>query len=476
MPEVVFPTTTAPGINPTETGGRLINCYAEKAPEGSRSKIIWRRVAGLIHSFTLTETDIRGVLLVGSVVYAISNDKAYSITSGGVVTELTGTVGGSGPLTIARNMKSPVPDVLIVHSDGMSQIDISGASVASFSDGDLPVVNSIDFIDGYFILTSEAGGLYQSGINDTTFSSVDRTTAEADPDGLYRAIALGRDLIAMGFSSLEFYANAANATGFAFDRGVVIPVGLKGPWAVAGHEPGFADTLIFVANDNTVRRMQGYSPAKISTPELDRLIEAVEDEDDLIAWVYQAAGHAYWVLSRITTGSRWTWVFDVSTGNWHERQTYGNDDWRCRFGVNAWGKWFTFDLDSGKAFELSSTTKKDDDQPLVWLLRSGQSHRFPGRAVINRASFDFEVGVGIDAGISPIETDPVVLIRWSDDGGRNWGNWLTRALGTEGEDIAIDIFRAGMTGRKGRIWEMRISDPVEIAFFGGAMDIEERAA
>lgn len=470
MPPINFPTSTAPGVNPTETGGRLINVYAEKAAPGSRSEIVWRRVAGLISRFTTAQTTIRGALMVGTVLYVVSGNKAYSITSGYVVTELTGTVGGTGPVTMARNMKAPVPDVLIVHTASMSQINISGASVSVFSDGDLPAVNSICWIDGYFIVTSESGLAYQSGLNDTTFASVDRTTAEADPDGLYRAIAAGSDLVLMGTASLEFFANAGNPTAFAFNRGVVVAVGLKAPYAVAGFEPGFADTVIFVANDNTVRKMQGYTPAKISTPELDRLIEAVENPNDLVAWVYQAAGRAYWVLS----GPGWTWVHDGA--NWHERNTYGAEDWRCQYGVNAWGKWFTFALGSGKVFEFSSTSKRDDDEPLVWTLRSAQSHRFPGRAVINKASFDFETGVGIDAGISPIETEPVVRIRWSDDGGRNWSNPVTRRLGTQGEDVPIDINGAGMTGRKGRIWEMTISDPVEIAFFGGAMDIEERAA
>ena len=31
MPPIIFPTTTAPSINPAENGGRLINAYAEKA-------------------------------------------------------------------------------------------------------------------------------------------------------------------------------------------------------------------------------------------------------------------------------------------------------------------------------------------------------------------------------------------------------------------------------------------------------------
>jgi len=471
MPEIGFPTSTAPGVNPTETGGRLINCYAEAAPIGSRGKVIWRRAPGLIHAFSTTQTEARGSLLVGSVLYIISGNKAYSVTSAYVVTELTGTVGGTGPVFMARNMAA-TPDVLIVHSDGMSQINTGASSVSDFSDGDLPAVNSICWIDGYFIVTSAAGKAYQSGINATTFSSVDFTTAEADPDGLYRAVALGSDLLLMGAASIEFYGNAGNATGFAFSRGPVIPVGLKGPYAVAGFETGFSDNLIYVANDNTVRKQEGYTPTKISTPELERLIEAVTDVTTLEASVFTAAGHAFWVLSC----ADWTWVYDVSTGNWHERQSYGSDLWRGRFGVNAWDKWFVFDRDSEKVFQVSATTKLEDDQPLVWGLRSTQAHRFPGRAFIKRASFDFVVGVGIDAGIDPIESDPVVRIRWSDDGGYNWSEWLTRSLGTQGQQIPIDIFRVGLTGRQGRLWEMSISDPIEVAFLGAAMDFEERAA
>ncbi len=67
------------------------------------------------------------------------------------------------------------------------------------------------------------------------------------------------------------------------------------------------------------------------------------------------------------------------------------------------------------------------------------------------------------------------LISWSDDGGRTFGNPLERYLGTQGEDVSIDIFKCGLTNRRGRQWRLQISDPVEVAFLGAAMDIEERA-
>lgn len=471
MPPIDFPTGTAPGVNHTENGGRLINCYAEKAPNGSRGPVLWRRAPGLTTRFTTTETEARGALLVGTLLYVISGDKAYSVDDDFVVTELTGTIGGTGPVFMARNMAA-TPNVLIVHSSGMSEINTGTATISDFSDADLPAANSICWIDGYFMVSSAAGRVYQSGINDTTFASVDFTTAEADPDGLVRVVAIGRELAMMGNSTIEIWGNAGNATGFAFTRGPVLPVGLKGPYAVTGWEPGFASTLVFVANDNTVRRLDGYTPARISTPALERLIEAVVDTDDIEASVHVVSGHPCVVI----TGPTWSWLFDLSTGEWFERKSYGSDRWRARFGVNAFDEWLVFDRDSGKVFAVDPTTKREDDGPLVMELWSNQAHRFPGRLWVKRASFDFVTGVGIDAGEDPIESNPRVLISYSDDGGRTFVNPREFLLGTEGQDVSLDWWRAGTTNRRGRQWRIQVSDPVEVTFLGAAMDVEERAA
>jgi len=85
-------------------------------------------------------------------------------------------------------------------------------------------------------------------------------------------------------------------------------------------------------------------------------------------------------------------------------------------------------------------------------------------------------GVGNDRGISPIETDPVVMISWSDDGGRTFGNPVRRRLGSQGETTPININGAGLTKQFGRQWRLQVADPVEVSLLGGAMDLEARAA
>lgn len=469
--EIVFPVSTAPGVNSTESGGRLINAYAEKAREGSRSRYLYRRAPGLSTELFATEAGHRGALPVGNVLYVVTGDKVYRvyISGGAFVSELvTGdAVPGTGPVFMARNMAA-TPNVLIVTNSGMSEIDTTTPEVKDFADGDLPQVNSIAFLDSYFLVTSAAGQVFASGINATSFAGTDFATAESDPDGLVRAIARDRDLLLMGDATTEFWANVGNPTGFPFTRGPVIPYGLFGPHAVAGHEPGWGNTPVFVANDRTVRFLDGYDAVKISTPELDRLLEAVVDPATLHATAYVAAGHAFWSL----TSPDWTWVFDKTERTWHERQSYGSDRWRIAFCVRAFDRWLAFDRDSGSVYQIDERRRREVEAPLVWRVRSTQAHAFPSRLIVNRASFDFLTAVGKDNGIDPIETNPQVSISWSDDGGRTFGTPLLRRLGGTGEVTTVDIRRVGMTGPRGRQWELAISDPVEVVLMGAAMDVE----
>lgn len=463
-----FPASTAPGVNSTENGGRLINAFAEPLSQGARNAMRWIRAAGLRPTTLVGSAEFRGALTVGTVLYVINGEKAYTVTKAGTsysATELTGTVGGSGPVFMARNMRATV-QILIVHSDGMSKIE--GSDVDDFSDPDLPAINSIDFMDGYFLATSGDGRAFASGINDVTFNSLDYATAESSPDGLVRGISFGRDYLMMGSATVEFWGNTGNATGFPFSRGPVIPVGLKVATAVAGFETGFPDPVMWVAGDNTVRRLNGYTPEIVSPPDLDRLIELAGT--NLEASVYNAAGRSWWVLS----GPTWTWAMDMRSGAWHERQSYGSSRWRAHYGAGAFGEWLTFDRDSPKMFAVDANFRREDTDPLIWEVRSTQDHRFPGRLLVNRASFNFVTGVGRDTGIDPIETNPRVSISWSNDGGRTFGNELLRELGTQGEQRSIDIWRCGLAGPNGRQWRLRCADPVEVSLIGAAQDFEGR--
>lgn len=468
---ITFPLSTAPGINPTESGGRLINAYAAAESDGSRSRIVQRRVPGLRPAFTAGSSTFRGAVLVDNTLYVSNGDKIYSVTKAAsvyTVTQLTGTMPGTGPCFMARNMNA-TPQILIVHSDGMSQI--AAGAVADFSDPDLPSPNSISFMDSYFLPTIESGYVFASGVNDITFSAVDKSRAEGAPDGLLRSVPSGSSLLLMGTTSIEFWSDTANATGFPFTRASVLRVGLWGRYAVAGYEEGFTGSVAFVANDNSVRVVSGYDATRISKPDLEALIAAVDDHDTIEMSVYVDRGRPVYVVS----SPDWTWEY--SAGLWNERKSLGQDRWRAHGGILAFDEWLTFDTSTNDVYRIDATFARENADQLVADVRSVQAHRFPAEASILRAAFDMLAGVGIDAGVDPIETNPQVQISWSIDGGVTFGNPVFRPLGRQGKRTQkIGVRNLGMTKQLGIQYRLVLADPVDFAFYGGAADIEARKA
>ena len=473
MPPIIFNPSTEPSVNVTENGGRVINAYAERAPGGSRSEWIWRRAPGLRSLFTVGEGLYRGSVQIGAALFIVNGNTVYEVTRSGAefaVNALPGSVPGDDLVIIARNSRTPNAQALIVSSSGVSLLE--DGEVTAFADTNLPSINSVTFMDGYFFATSGDGRVFASGINSAAFSALDFATAEASTDGLVRAIAFGSDLLLMGEATIEFWQNTANPEAFPFSRGPVISVGLLGRYAVTGMEYGFPSPLAWVGNDKRIYRLAGYAPEPISTPAIDRVLSTVIDPLSVQAWCYSVAGHPCYVFS----GPGFTFVYDSASGLWHERQSYGANQWVALGAANAFDGWVAFSREDGAAFAIQDRFTREGQQPLVFDVWSTQAHRFPGRFRVDRASFDLVTGVGRDSGIDPIQTRPQVSISWSDDGGRTWANDILRSLGTEGEIVGIDIRRCGLTGRFGRQWRVRVSDPVEVSLLGGAMDIVELAA
>lgn len=466
MTAIPFALSSMPGFKPQDALGRLINVYGFK--EGGIDR--WRSTPGLRLFCAVGRSNPRGFLVVNGVIYAVYGDRCVTITSGGVVTLLTGTIGGDGPVTMARNNKAPTPDIVAV-ADGTAY-EITSTAVNSYSDADVGSPNSVCFLDGYFLFTYGSGAVIASDLNDVSIDPLSTTTAEAKPDGLSRGVVKGRVFLAMGPASIETYLNAGS-TPFPLSRDNVIAVGLISPWAVAGFEDGWEHPLIWVAPDNTVRRLNGYSPEIISFAYLHRLIEAVADKTTLRASVFTFGGHAYWVLSC----DAWTWVYNQTTGYWHEQTSYGLTRWRGLVTVLANNRWYVGDSQSQDLLYVDELARLEVDQPISSLMESAAQAQLPARFVIHRGDFAFNAGVGVETGEDPIETAPRVNISVSLDGGATWGLPEEREIGRQGEyDKPVSVFRKGLATRYGCRWRLEWSDPVDITFRGGDMTVEARGS
>jgi hypothetical protein len=464
---IPFPTGSNPGKSRAETGGRIVNGFVEPLAEDAENPFVIRRAPGLKAFGDSGQTGYRGAMLAGPAVYAAFAGELVKFDDEGVVTAL-GNLDGTEPVSFARNNKLPTFQAVAVTEQGAFTVNAT-TGAASLVDADLPQPTDVCWGDGYFFFPIADGRCFASGINATTVSALDFTSADTDPDELMRATFYNSRLLLWGPNSIEVFSNVASPTAFPFRREAVIKgPGLGAKWGIAGHESGFNKGIFYLGSDNAIHTLNGYASERLSTPDIDRRIEAT-DKTTIRASCYITGGHAFVEFSCPV----WTWTLDLTTQKWTEGRSYLQQSRRILGNsIFAFGKWLNGDRLSGKLIEPDTDVHYDLDQPLVVEVWSGKCKTFPYGMRVTRADFDFVKGVGKDDGQDPIERDPSVEISWSDDGGNVFSNPVVRRLGRQGKRRQkITVNGCGVTGHEGRIWKIRMSDPREFGLLGGAMAV-----
>lgn len=470
MTEIAFPLSSAPGVGRQESGGRLINAYAEKLGDNARAKTVRRRVPGLTDiKEDTTYSHVRGFHFSNNVLYVAYDQRLYKLTRSGTTYTLAdvGGLSGTGPVTFAENNAEP-PNIVAVTEDGAFNI-FADTAPTSFASPNVASPNSVSSLGGYLLFTNLFGEIFASGLNTVTVASDSFTTAQAKSDSLLRGIVFRGEFFACGQTSIEVYSNEGTQP-FPLAYKTAIPRGLKGQWAIGGYQDGWSNELCWVGDDNVAYQLDGYKPVPISTHDQERDFAAITDADDIEVYVYMHGGHA--ILS--VSSSSWTWEFNLKTRLWHERKSYLGSRWRVSQTIKAFDQWIAGDRATGKIFAISEDAFEESGDPLVFTVESAPSSAFPGRIAIPRMDFDMEVGVGLVSGENT-ETDPIVRISWSDNGGATFSSPVERALGRiMRTNTTVSVNRTGMAGPKGRIVRLEVSDPVRVGLYGGTMVTEGR--
>jgi hypothetical protein len=468
--DIPFPTSTSPGLRSSEGAGRLVNCYAEPIGEGGRANATRHRSPGLTNFGTTTRSGCRGFIEVSGTLYAAFGSQLEKFSSSGGASTNVGALNGTKKGFFARN-NAATPDKVFVDPDGNIYTFTPSATTSGF-DADLPSANSVCSIDGYLVFTIGDGRAFATDLNAVTVNALSFGKAEAKPDGLTRGIVWGGRLLLCGPQTIELWTDQG-LSPFPFARSEVIPRGLAGPYCITGFEDSFSKGVFWVADDNTVCQLNGYTPVKISTPDLDGLIERVSDKTELEMCSYISRGHAFIELSSTT----WTWVYNINNQKWHERKKYLGTRSRITQTYYAFSKWLCGDTETGNVQQITNTAALDVTSPLVCEVWSEPVQKFPARVRVATAWFDFAVGVGEASGTDPIATDPTVEISWSDDGGQTFHAPRQRKLGRQSLGLSrVRINQCGQTGSQGRIWKVTMSDPVHFGLMGGQMAAELRSA
>jgi hypothetical protein len=295
-------------------------------------------------------------------------------------------------------------------------------------------------------------------------------TAEASPDNGVGCIVDHLEFWYFNETTTEVYTITTDPDQpLQRIQGAVIEHGCAAAYSIAKID----NTIYWLgADDNgrgTVWRATGaYEPQRVSTPAIEYAISQTADLSGAVAWTYQQESHPFYVLN---VGDR-TWCYDASVGLWHERAWRDPVDGqlhrhRAQCQMAFANKTIVGDWASNKLYVLDLDTYTDNGDPIV----SRRTGAFVSAQSYNMLQVDFETGVGTVSGTG---SDPVALLQWSDDGGKNWSNNHSASIGRVGEyQLRVRWRRLGTPRRFGlsRVFRVTVTDPVKRVMTGAMLDI-----
>lgn len=451
---------------------RLVNLYAEKAPRDERTQIALIGAPGLVDFAELGNGPIRGTHVdKDGMLFVVSGATVYKVDDNGSETSI-GTVAGDGAVKMDDN-----GDQLAIVAGNKGYI-YDGVTLAQIADPDFPGAIDVGFLDGYFIfIRPDTGQYFISGLYDgEAFDALDFATAEADPDDLIALAVYNQVAWLMGTNTIEVIYNSGNAD-FPFDRlsGGVIERGLaarESPaqidnslfWVGRGEEGGFV-----------VYRTDGFRPVRISQHAIESAMDSYgESVADAVGFAYTQEGHSFYVL---TFPGRATFVYDATTGLWHERDSRSAQhaslgQWRVRRHAFAYSMHIVGDYENGKLYTLDMTVGTEAGTTMQRLWTTANLHNNQERIVCNRFRYDMGRGEGKTTGQG---SDPQVVMRYSDDGGNTWSKERPRSFGKKGQyGKRVEWRQLGEFEE--RIFEAKVSDDVPVTVFGAWIDVQGEIA
>ncbi|MCK4817659.1 hypothetical protein KA005_17955, partial [bacterium] len=319
---------------------------------------------------------------------------------------------GNGLLLVGTFLNTTGPVQIV--SDGtylmLVERDVRGytceadGDLTAIADVDFPTPSSLTWQDGYFIVTEkDSDRFYISTLRDPiTWDSLDFTTAEASPDNTLAILSDHRELLIFGSQTIQPYYNSGNAA-FPFEAimGAVIQEGIGAADSLAAGD----NTVFFVDKHGRIMRMSGHRVEPISSRYIEDIICNFPYFSDAIGFYYAHQGHGFYVVT-FPRGNA-TWLYDVSTGFWHERTSYPvNPDasysrWRANCHALFNGKHIVGDFENGKLYELDFDTYKDNDESIIRVFDFPAIGDGKARIRHNKLKLDYKTGVGIAVNPGP---------------------------------------------------------------------------
>lgn len=427
-------------------------------PEG-RSPITIQGIAGTVPFATHIAGPQRAATQLGGQLHAVSGNDFIRVSASGAITRI-GTVSGSGRVDIARNNSQIAiliePDLWVY--DGITLSQVTDVDFIARGAKRMAVMDNY----GAFVEPNSGRWFICDLADFTVYDSLDFATAEGNPDELVSIESNNRQFILFGEESTEIWDNTG-AQGFPFERN---PNGYVECGCGAPNSTCTADnTVYWIDRDRLARKLEGNVARRISHEGVEQRWQDYSTIADAYAFSYAFDGHTFVVFTFPTAGA--TWVHDINTQEWHERQSYGFDHWRAAWVLKIYDKTLVGDTQTGAIASLNATTYTEWGQTL---LREGTSGAITdsGRWIFHdRLELDLDVG---NVPLTGQGSAPEIMLDISDDGGVTFRSKSNRSLGATGNYTKrVHWDRCGRS--RERVYRFRVTDPVPFVVSASRLDV-----
>lgn len=441
---------------PIASSSRLVNCFLEPLPRPDiRYGLV--RSPGIGAWTTVGNGPITGMHAAFGYLWVISGSKLYQVDASKNVTEI-GDVGLPGNIDIDNNIDT----IVVVNQPNAYYYDTSTSTFGQITDPDFLArgASSVEFLDNFLLfIEPDSGRFFGADVGTATdFDSLNFATAEGSPDNLVGMKVDHRQVLLFGEQSTEIW-ELVGGGGFPFARAAN---GFIEQGCFNGRTPAKQDqSVLWLAQDYTVRRLDGSTPVRVSQTGIEQALGQVTIGSGL-GWSYSQEGHLFYVL----TFPERTFVYDCSTKEWHERQTYGYDYWLAWSHANFAGLELVGDISSNRIGYISPTVYADwgTTQRMEWTYQpvyADGNHAFHDRLEVV-----METGVGLTSGQG---SDPEIMMEVSNNGGKTWASLPNRKIGAIGE-YSKTVHWNQLGQSRQRVYRGSVSDPVSVTLIDTQLD------
>ncbi len=332
-------------------------------------------------------------------------------------------------------------------TDGMTtSIIIMPDDVPNY-DGLAAPVGSVAVINGYFLLSVlGTQRFYWINPGDTDPDSLSFSSAERIPDSIISIRVVSDEVWFVGASGPEVWSTTGDQDApFQRINGRVYSDGCLARDTCINVVANNLPAIVWVTDTRSVVVAQGQI-TKISDESIEEILKT---GNNLRAWFFRHNRHDFYVL----TADEYTLVYDATMQTWAVWDSYLAPNWLAHLGLQTTSGVFAGDSSSSNVWMLAEGVS-DGLKPVI---------REVSGLVENQSNKTIpctKVYVKVNAGWSPVfGFEPQLELRWSDDQGGTWSDYVRASLGDKGSySTSVEYRSLGKIERPGRIFEFRFAD------------------